>query len=37
MVATVFHWSPRDVRDMTPAELHDWADSALEILKAKHG
>jgi hypothetical protein len=37
MVAAVFHWSPADVRDMTPTELHEWAEAALDVLKAKNG
>ena len=35
MVAAVFHWSPRDVRDMTHPELHRWAEEAEAVLKAK--
>lgn len=37
MVATVFHWSPADVRDMTPTELHRWAEAAKQAFKATHG
>jgi hypothetical protein len=37
MVAAVFHWSPADVRDMTPTELHEWAESAKQVFKVMHG
>lgn len=37
MVASVFHWSPSDVAEMTPTELHEWAEAAKQVMKAKYG
>lgn len=34
-IAVAFHWGPRDLGEMTPADLARWRDRARERLEPK--
>lgn len=37
IVAGAFGWTPREIGELTPEELTEWAESGKALLKARHG